>query len=118
MQPLSRTLPRISAVLLLLPALAGCPQEEPAQKVNELPFAGQEVRIAVPAKFDFRAAWEAPLNEWAAQSGARYSLIDYTPTEGSNPFAESSDASQPTLAIFPIEQAGQLIAADQLAVIP
>ncbi|HEY2253249.1 MAG TPA: extracellular solute-binding protein [Planctomycetaceae bacterium] len=109
---------RIIWVLLLLPALAGCPQEEPARKAIELPFAGQEVRIAIPADFDFRAAWEAPLNEWAAQSGARYSLIDYTPTEGSNPFAESSDAAQPTLAIFPLEQAGPLIAAGQLAAIP
>ena len=110
---------KIAWILLLVPALAGCPQEEPThQKASELPFAGQEVRIAVPAGYDFRAGWEGPLNEWAVQSGAKYSLIDYAPADGSSPFAATSDPAPSTFAIFPLEQARELIATEQLAAIP
>jgi hypothetical protein len=49
--------------MLLLPALAGCPgKEELAKPVGVLPFAGQQIRIGVPAGRGFRTAWEAPLN--------------------------------------------------------
>lgn len=109
---------RIYLALLFVPALAGCPRDESAQQATDLPFAGQEIRIAVPADFGFRAAWEGPLNEWAAQTGARYSLTEYAPSNGSGTFAGFADPAQHTLAIFPLEQAREIVAAEELAVIP
>jgi multiple sugar transport system substrate-binding protein len=108
---------------VLLSLLAGCPQDDPAKQVHDLPFVGQEIRIAVPDEFGFRGAWEGPLNEWAEQSGARYGLSEYSPAAGpgsvgAGPFAGSSDRAQPTLAIFPLDRAGEIIAAGQLAPIP
>ena len=109
---------KVLASLLLVLVLAGCPQDEPARQANDLPFAGQEIRIAVPAEFGFRGVWEGPLNEWAAQSGARYTLTEYPPSDGPGPFEGSSDPPQATLAIFPLELAGEIIAAGKLAPIP
>lgn len=116
--PVTFVLRRILCVLTAVSLLTGCPHEEPNQKATELPFVGQEIRIAVPAEFDFRSVWEGPLNEWAEQSGARYTLTDYAPSGGPSPFATTSDPAPPTLAIFPLEQSRELIAAEQLAVIP
>lgn len=104
--------------LLLVTTLTGCTHDEAPQTTGALPFAGQDVRLAVPADFGFREVWEGPLNEWAAQSGARYSLAEYTPSESSGPFAGSPDSAQNTLAIFPLEQAAEMIAAGELAPIP
>lgn len=109
---------RIALALLLAAALIGCPRDESAQKTTDLPFAGQEIRIAVPAEFGFRAAWEGPLNEWAAQSGARYSLTEYAHSDGTGRFTSFSDPAQHTLAIFPLEQAREIVNSEELAAIP
>lgn len=105
--------------LLSFFALAGCwgdrAVEQPAL-IN--PFAGQQIRLGVPADKGIRTAWEAPLNEWAAQSGAKYTLTEIPSSGSSEEFTGFSDADRQTLAIFPLEQAGPLIAAGELAVIP
>ena len=109
---------RLFLALILVPAFAGCPHDDNAKQADSLPFAGQEIRIGVPAEFGFRGAWEGPLNEWAAQSGARYSLTEYAPSDATSSWAGFSDPAQPTLAIFPLEQAGEIIAVGELAAIP
>jgi multiple sugar transport system substrate-binding protein len=111
---------RVSGFLLvLLPVLAGCPDEpQPAKHGASLPFAGQEVHIGVPADRGFRTLWEAPLNEWAAQSGARYALAEIPPHAQSEPFTGFSGDNGQTLAIFPLETAGELLGAGSLAAVP
>jgi ABC-type glycerol-3-phosphate transport system substrate-binding protein len=106
-------------LVLLLPVLTGCPDEQqPAKHGSSLPFAGQEIHIGVPADRDFRTLWEAPLNEWAAQSGARYSLTELPPAAPSEPYAGLSGDEGQTLAIFPLDRAGELLGAGSLAAVP
>jgi multiple sugar transport system substrate-binding protein len=111
---ISRTL---GCVLILV--LAGCPEQKPSATVAETrPFAGQEIRLGVPPDHGFTTAWEGPLNEWEAQSGAKYHLVELPRIESSdqaNPFSETGNM---TLALFPLEQAGELIASGRLAPIP
>jgi len=98
--------------------LTGCPQDDKVETAESLPFAGQEIRVGVPADFGFRAAWEGPLNEWAAQSGARYSLTEYEQSARPDSFAGSSDPAKCSLAVFPLEQAGEIVGSGELAAIP
>lgn len=99
--------------------LAGCwGDSTPVKPPETLPFTGQQIRLGVPADKGFRTAWEAPLNEWAAQSGAKYTLTEFPPAARAEDFTWLSGADRQTLAIFPLEQAGPLIAAGELAVIP
>jgi multiple sugar transport system substrate-binding protein len=109
---------RIVCCLPLLLALTGCPDEKRDERVESLPFAGQEIRIGVPAEFGFRTAWEGPLNEWAAQTGGKYALTELKPGDRSEPAAYFEGDDRQTLAIFPLEQAPILIATGKLAPIP
>jgi ABC-type glycerol-3-phosphate transport system substrate-binding protein len=111
---------RVSPVLfLLLVALTGCPGELPSEKTaSELPFVGQQIHLGVPADQGFRTAWEAPLNEWAAQTGARYTLSELPPRPAAEAFSGLTGEDRQTLAIFPLEQAGELLGAASLAPIP
>jgi hypothetical protein len=110
---------KIFWALLIIPGLTGCPRDEKdGPKAERLPFAGQEVRLAVPASLGFRTLWEGPLNEWAAQSGARYSLTEYTPSDDTSPFAADHESTHTTLAVFPLERSGEIIVAGELAAIP
>jgi len=104
---------------MFLSALAGCPSaREPAQPVEALPFVGQEIRLGVPAEMTFRTTWVGPLNEWAAQTGARYTLTEFPARDGTETFTPFSGDDRQTLAIFPLDQAGELFAAGELAAIP
>jgi ABC-type glycerol-3-phosphate transport system substrate-binding protein len=99
--------------------LAGCPTAQEREKQAEpLSFAGQEIRIGVPADRGFRAAWEGPLNEWAAQTGATCTLTELAPEAPPVPFAALAGDDRQTLAIFPLEKAGELVGAETLAAIP
>ncbi len=109
---------RCSLALVLL-ALTGCPNaSDPAPPAETLPFAGQEIRIAVPAELGFRTAWEGPLKEWGAQSGAEFVLTEWAPGNDGEPTAAIASGDRETLAIFPLEDAGTLFAAGALAPIP
>jgi len=104
---------------LLLAVTAGCPQSENSgPKGGLLPFSGQEIRIGVPAGMGLQAAWEGPLNEWASQTGAKYSLTEIAAAPGSGRSAPFFDAATDTLAIFPLNLAGEIVAAGDLAPIP
>lgn len=104
--------------LALTPVLAGCPGEQRQETAGALPFAGQEIRIGVPGELGFRTAWEGPLNEWGAQTGAKCSLNELPAREASAPFAALSADDHETIAFFPLEQAGELVGAGDLAPIP
>lgn len=105
--------------MIFLPALAGCPTEKDPEPGGEaLPFVGQEIRVGVPADMGFRTAWEGPLHEWSAQTGAKYTLTDLPAADSSKPFTAFSGDDRQTLAIFPLEQSGELVAAGELAAIP
>src|SRR5262245_31581732 len=99
--------------------LAGCPaapvKDNPP---TSLPFTGQEIRIGVPAEQGFRTAWDGPLHEWAAQTGAACTLTELAPEAPNAAFAALSGDDRQTLAIFPLEKAGELIGAANLAAIP
>jgi len=104
---------------ILIPFLAGCPSApDREERAPSLPFAGQQVRIGVPADRGFRVAWEAPLNEWAAQTGATCAVAELTPGSPDVPFAALSGEDRQTLAIFPLAKAGGLVGAGSLAPIP
>jgi multiple sugar transport system substrate-binding protein len=66
----------------------------------------------------FRTAWEGPLNEWAAQTGGKYTLTELKPGERPDGSSLFEGDDRQTLAIFPLEQAPSLIAAGKLAPIP
>jgi multiple sugar transport system substrate-binding protein len=102
----------------LLFALAGCPDEKRVERVESLPFAGQEIRIGVPADFGFRTAWEGQLNEWSAQTGGKYALTELEPGDLSEAAGYFEGDDRQTLAIFPLEQAPNLVATGKLAPIP
>src|SRR5262249_34106337 len=111
--------PILLCILVLLPLLAGCPGDRKEDtRTASLPFAGQEIRIGVPADRGFRTAWEAPLNEWAAQTGAKYTLTELPPGEPAAPLAAFSGVAPQTLAIFPLERAGELFGTGSLAPLP
>jgi multiple sugar transport system substrate-binding protein len=103
----------------LILTLAGCPERNPSETVTETrPFAGQEIRLGIPADRGFTTAWEAPLNEWESQSGAKYQLVELPRLESTAPANPFSGSGSVTLALFPLEQAGELIASGSLAPIP
>src|SRR5262245_50857991 len=111
--------PILLCALALLPLLAGCPGDQKADTTTALlPFAGQEIRIGVPSDKGFRTAWEAPLNEWAAQTGAKYMLTELPRGEPAAPLAAFSGDAPQTLAIFPLERVGELFGAENLAPLP
>src|SRR5260370_22785738 len=95
---------RIVCCLPLLVALTGCPEEKKNGRVESLPFAGQEIRIGVPAEMGFRTTWEGPLNEWAAQTGGKYTLTELKPGDRSDGSSLFEGDDRQTLAIFPLEQ--------------
>lgn len=106
-------------LLIALIGLAGCPSEPAAVPTAEaLPFAGQEITIRVPPELGFRDAWTGPLNEWEAQAGARSRLEEVAWPDEGNSTESLSGATAPTLLLFPLERAGELIAAGRLAPIP
>jgi ABC-type glycerol-3-phosphate transport system substrate-binding protein len=107
------------SVAIALPALAGCPtSREPESPGETLPFVGQKVRIGVPAELGFRTIWEGPLKEWTAQSGAECGLIERPSGHDGEVIPGFANGDGETLAIFPLENAGTLIAAGALAPIP
>ena len=108
---------RIVYWLVLLPALAGCPEERKPERTEVLPFSGQEIRIGVPAGRGFQTVWESPLNEWVAQTGGRYTLTGLNPA-GYEGAALFDGVDGQTIAVFPIDEAPSLAAAGKLAPIP
>jgi len=103
--------------VLLLAGLGGCKDEDAAtHDVETPPFSGQQIQIAVPARASFRETWEAPLNEWVAQTGASYELLESV--DSSEPFEAASDGERPSLAVFPLAHAGELASSGNLAPIP
>jgi ABC-type glycerol-3-phosphate transport system substrate-binding protein len=112
--------PRCWWFVALLPVIAaGCPQNERSDKAAEkLPFAGQEIRISVPAGMGLQTAWDGPLNEWAAQTGAKYILNEVPVLPGSERPSLLSNTGSETLAIFPFDLAVELIGAGELAPVP
>ncbi len=109
----------IRGLLVILPAVAGCPERHATETAQEpLPFAGVEIRIGVPPALGFRTAWEGPLNEWEAQTGAKYRLEEIPQPGGDEDFVIFSGSDAPTLALFPLERAGESIAAGKLAPLP
>jgi ABC-type glycerol-3-phosphate transport system substrate-binding protein len=110
----------IRGLIVWLPlALAGCPERRSDEtEAVSLPFAGQEIRIGVPPDLGFRAAWEGPLNEWEAQSGAKCHLEEIAQPAAGESLKIFSGTGAPTLALFPLEHAGELISSGCLAPIP
>lgn len=103
---------------LILAGLAGCPGPKPAAVASK-PLAGQTVRIGVPAGLGFRAAWEVPLNEWGAQTGAEARLEELDVTDPSQLLAPAFGEDKNTLLLFPIWRMGELTATGgALAFIP
>ncbi len=74
--------------------------------------------MGVPAEMGFRTAWVGPLNEWAAQTGAKFELTELAARDGAESFTAFLGDDRQTLAIFPLEESGALVAAGELAVIP
>jgi multiple sugar transport system substrate-binding protein len=104
--------------LPLLLVLTGCPDEKKTERVESLPYIGQDIRIGVPAEMGFRTAWEGPLNEWSAQTGGKYTLTELMPGDHPEGPALFEGDDRQTLAVFPLEQAPAFVAAGQLAPIP
>jgi multiple sugar transport system substrate-binding protein len=113
---LSREIP---ILCLFISFFAGCPTApEKENSAVSLPFTGQEIRIGVPADRGFRTAWEGPLREWAAQTGSTCTLTELAPEAPDAAFTALSGDDRQTLAILPLEKAGELIGAASLAAIP
>lgn len=108
------------AVGLSCLGLAGCPGEQDADegKAAPLPFAGQKVEVAVPAGLGFPSAWEGPLTEWQAQTGATLALSEYDPAESSQPAAQFAAGAGRTLALFPLDRLGEVLDGPGVAAIP
>lgn len=104
---------------MLLAALCGCPSESDKRKSTEvLPFADVEVRIGVPAEMGIRTSWEGMLNEWSAQTGAKFSLTEYLGGETSEAVDPFSGPESQSLAILPLDRIPELLAKGDLAPIP
>ena len=117
MPVVSRNVFRFPALLFVL--LTGCPNEpDKSVPVDLLPFAGQKIRIGVPTGMGLPTLWEGPLNEWAAQTGASYTLTELPAGDPSQTLAAFSGNDHQTLTIFSLDQAGPLVGAGSLAAIP
>lgn len=118
MNPVPRQMRALLLPLLTLPFLVGCPERPQKKEQTEvLPFAGQEIRIGVPEGMGFPTAWEGPLHEWCAQTGASARLSELPAGTSDGPPVLANE-DPPTLAIFPLDEAGPLLAAGRLAPIP
>jgi len=73
----------VFALIFFLVMIPGCdngPEEKP-KEINSEPFAGISVRIAVPKDMGLADQWQILLDEWSAQTGARYEFQEYDATE-------------------------------------
>ncbi len=96
--------------------LTGCddapdPQDRPA---DIPPFQGVTLRIAVPKELNLPERWEIPLDEWGAQTGARYELIEYARTDDTQPAA----FPECDLVVFPLGELSAWRGHDRLATMP
>lgn len=101
----------LACVVSLL--LAGCPQPAngpPPGKV-EKPFVGQEVTFSVPAALGIPEEWRTHLEEWSAETGAKY-VVREVPGWGEQNQSAPLGTLRGTLALFPFTALGEIIAAD------
>lgn len=95
-------------------SVAGCPEDKKTAVVVK-PFEGQEIHLGVPAGMGFRTAWESPLNEWSAETGASAKIDELDLSDAAKPLVDVIAASQVQLALVPITRLGELIAAEGLS---
>jgi ABC-type glycerol-3-phosphate transport system substrate-binding protein len=109
----------VAGCCLELSLCLGC-EDKPAVKTGPaaLPFSGQAVGLAVPGGMGFRQAWDGPLIEWQAQTGAKIDLSEYDANSESEPATQFATDSNRTLMVFPLNRLGDLIDANALAPIP
>jgi multiple sugar transport system substrate-binding protein len=111
---------RAGCWLLLACLAAGC-SETDAPPADALPFAGQQVTIAVPASLGSATAWELSLAEWSQQTGAEPRLVEYATPDGKFDVqaakAATKDAPQ-SVIVFPASQLATMAALDLLEPIP
>ncbi|MFN0197177.1 MAG: ABC transporter substrate-binding protein [Planctomycetaceae bacterium] len=97
-------------------SLAGCDDDpDPADRPADVPpFQGVTLRIAIPKELNLPERWEIPLDEWGAQTGARYELIEYSQT-GETKTAVFPDCD---LAVFPLGELAAWRDQNRLASMP
>ena len=95
--------------------ITGCFESNQGSTTVEHPFKGQSVRLAAPADLGLQAAWDVPLNEWAARTGGTFEFQPVKPAAGGEPFPPQADA---TVAVLPLASLGAWRAEGALAAIP
>jgi len=82
--------------------------------VDSAPFAGRTVTVLVPKGYGFGTAWDIDLHEWAARTGAEFELREAEMTDPAQDIA----AAEANLVVFPLKDAGGLVATGTLVPIP
>lgn len=101
---------------ILLSAAAGCP-DKAANGPARLPFAGQEITVAVPQGWDFPSAWELPIHEWSAQTEAHCTLREYDPVAAlASPQTLIADGDD--LIFLPLNRLGDIAASGSASATP
>ena len=95
--------------------ITGCFESKKGPTTVVQPFKGQTVRLAAPADLGLQAAWDVPLNEWAARTGGTFEVQPVKPAAVGEPFPPQADA---TVSVLPLTSLGAWRAEGMLAAIP
>jgi len=103
--------------LLIAAWLCGCNEPENRAEVVDQPFAGVEVRLAIPAQWNLPEHWRAAMAEWQTQTAAD-ARLEETDMPDSGPAAFLASQNGPTLALIPATWVGELAAHGRVAPLP
>ena len=107
-------------LLTVLTIVVGClPDESEPDTAPEaaVPFVNVELNLAVPSGFDFRNRWQILLDEWAAQTGSKWNLSEYTITPAGVTWP-AGEPAQSHIWILPTPQISEWITEGRLGSIP
>jgi multiple sugar transport system substrate-binding protein len=103
--------------MIALLAAVGCNSEQEPLGAVEQPFAGVELRLAVPFQTGLSEHWQGAIAEWQAQTGATVRLEELAlPEDGPVTLAEANDG--PTMGLVPATWVGELASRGRIAPIP
>src|SRR5262245_31755196 len=106
----ARRLVSLSTALLLL--ATGCPEKAAPVVVSPPKLEGVTVEFSAPAELQLAQMWQLQLEEWSASTGAQARLIEsHSATE------RPPTAPQATLAIVPLREVPDVVAADWMSLL-
>lgn len=101
---------RLVFLCIALLLATGCPDKAPPVVVSPPKLEGVTVEFSAPAELELAQNWQLQLEEWSASTGAQVQLIE------SHSAAERPPAApQATVAILPLREIPDLIAADWMS---